>query len=370
MSSDSLLKAVVPALLEDCYRFYSGNIDELRFPAGPLRRLRRKTVETLFECGRKVGVVRSHFSVAEVREKLSALLADQDRWEKIYTLLPDEYSRRLLVDLIRFRLLGARHVKLATNNPGYWAKQRSIDSYQVTSNGLRTAQGISLNKYSVPVAARRVELFCHPLHVLNTYLLEQYACRRTSPPVEARSGDIVIDAGGCWGDSALYFAANSGPGGRVYTFEFVAENLELLQRNLDMNPGLQDRISIVRAPLWSASDQAFSYSSAGPGSRISSSANGGAVRTISLDDFVDREKLDKVDFIKMDIEGAEFSALQGATATLRRFRPRLAISVYHYFEDLERVPRFLHDLGLGYRFALDHFTIFDEETILFAVADK
>ena len=74
------------------------------------------------------------------------------------------------------------------------------------------------------------------------------------------------------------------------------------------------------------------------------------------------------DFIKMDIEGAERVALAGATQTLRRFRPRLAISVYHRVDDIWAVPIWLGGLGLGYRFYLDHYTIHHEETVLYAVA--
>jgi hypothetical protein len=46
------------------------------------------------------------------------------------------------------------------------------------------------------------------------------------------------------------------------------------------------------------------------------------------------------------------------------------VSVYHKPEDLIELPRFIENLDLGYRFFLDHFTIHQEETVLFAVADQ
>jgi hypothetical protein len=91
------------------------------------------------------------------------------------------------------------------------------------------------------------------------------------------------------------------------------------------------------------------------------------VSTVSIDDFVARENLPQVNFIKMDIEGAELPALQGAEETLRNFKPRLAISLYHRDTDLVDIPRYLNGLGLGYEFFLDHFTIHREETVLFAI---
>ena len=68
----------------------------------------------------------------------------------------------------------------------------------------------------------------------------------------------------------------------------------------------------------------------------------------------------------MDIEGSELAALQGAEQTLRQFKPNLAISIYHKFADFFEIPSYLHGLGLGYRFYLDHYTIHAEETVLYA----
>ena len=68
------------------------------------------------------------------------------------------------------------------------------------------------------------------------------------------------------------------------------------------------------------------------------------VNTISvfpLDDLVTELDLDQVDFIKMDIEGAEPRALRGAAATLKKFRPRLAVCTYHGDQDPVLVPEII-----------------------------
>ncbi len=86
----------------------------------------------------------------------------------------------------------------------------------------------------------------------------------------------------------------------------------------------------------------------------------------SIDDFVAEQALQRVDFIKMDIEGAELKALQGAEQTLKAFRPKLAIALYHRADDFVDIPSYLESLNLNYEFFLDHFTIHLEETVLFA----
>ena len=79
--------------------------------------------------------------------------------------------------------------------------------------------------------------------------------------------------------------------------------------------------------------------------------------------------VERVDLIKMDIEGHELSALRGAEQTLRRFRPRLAISLYHNWDDYFQIPLHLDRLGLGYRFYLENYTISDGETIMYGTTE-
>ena len=72
----------------------------------------------------------------------------------------------------------------------------------------------------------------------------------------------------------------------------------------------------------------------------------------------------------MDIEGSELNALRGAEKTIKKFRPKLAISLYHRQDDFITIPEYLNNLNVGYNFYLDHFTIHHEETVLFASHDK
>ncbi len=58
----------------------------------------------------------------------------------------------------------------------------------------------------------------------------------------------------------------------------------------------------------------------------------------------------------MDIEGSEILALKGAERTIRRFKPKLAISIYHVFTHYFEAILFLHALNLGYRFHIEHYT--------------
>jgi FkbM family methyltransferase len=145
-----------------------------------------------------------------------------------------------------------------------------------------------------------------------------------------------------------------------------------MSRNLDLNPALKKRIEVVENALWNISGKSVPYSEAGPGTSLTRNGREPGQQhalTVSADDFVTQHRLPKIDFIKMDIEGAELLALQGTRQTLSRFKPKLAICVYHRLEDFFDIPDYLNSLNLGYHFFLRHFTIHAEETVLFARAD-
>ena len=68
----------------------------------------------------------------------------------------------------------------------------------------------------------------------------------------------------------------------------------------------------------------------------------------------------------MDIEGAETSALNGAIETIKRFKPKLAIAIYHSLVDMYKIPELILSLNLGYEIFIDHFTLHEEETVCYA----
>jgi len=70
--------------------------------------------------------------------------------------------------------------------------------------------------------------------------------------------------------------------------------------------------------------------------------------------------------IKMDIEGAEMKALRGAKQLISRYKPDLAISVYHCVNHLWDVPLLINSWGLGYKFWLKCHNSFTMETVLYA----
>lgn len=87
------------------------------------------------------------------------------------------------------------------------------------------------------------------------------------------------------------------------------------------------------------------------------------IQIVALDDVVKEER---VAFIKMDIEGSELAALQGAASTIQRDKPLCAICVYHRPGDILVMMDYLKELVPEYRFAVRHYSVLPGETVLYA----
>lgn len=313
-------------------------------------------------------------------DTLSKTLADSirivepflSRFETLFSSLADEESRNLLVKLLAYRSLGYQKVKLPLNTPGYWEGIKEIERLSDFLNGISTLNTewalplVDLRQKDIPVI-----LYGMPFGIFTQFILEHYRCTGGQTIIEVKDGDFVIDAGACWGDTALYFANMVGATGKVFSFEFVPRNLDVFSRNMDLNPHLKNRITLVKNAVWESSHINVFFSDTGPGTSVNiNGENVSKVETLSIDDLVALKNIPRVNFIKMDIEGSELAALRGAIKTIKAYRPKLAISVYHKFLDYLEIPEFVQSLNLGYRLYIRHFSIHAEETVLFAKAEE
>lgn len=179
-----------------------------------------------------------------------------------------------------------------------------------------------------------------------------------------KPGMVVIDAGANIGEITLLAAKKVGASGKVYSFEPLPEVSAKLEKNVRDNDFSQ--VSIQRFGLSDKAGEINIYqssSSYGDGSdngglgtlypSDSIAKPAGVIKLTTLDDFCGERKLQKVDLIKLDIEGAELPALKGALNTLKQFKPKLIIEVQE--ETAERAGYSADDIliflaNLGYEF--------------------
>lgn len=159
--------------------------------------------------------------------------------------------------------------------------------------------------------------------------------------VAPRPGDVFLDVGAYIGWYTIQAAKATGSSGRVIALEPDAYNRRQLEENLALN-GLAGCAVIPVAAWREAAELGWHSGDVPVWSKVDRESHARPVRAVTIDSLASDLGLASVNWIKMDIEGAEIEALQGAEKTLERFRPILFIEIH---ETLEAVSRFLEKIG-------------------------
>lgn len=167
--------------------------------------------------------------------------------------------------------------------------------------------------------------------------------------VRLREGDVVFD---CGANLGLFSGVASHCGCSVYAFEAIPSTIE---RYLSKTATLHPRITICPNAVWDKEEEIKFIPDddlIGNASAVleqpASSREAITVAAITLDHFVERQGIERVDFIKADIEGAERNMLRGAKNILRRFAPKLSICTYHLPDDPEVLREIILDANPEY----------------------
>ena len=173
-------------------------------------------------------------------------------------------------------------------------------------------------------------------------------------------GDFFIDGGAHVGLMTLVAAARVGPTGKGIAFEPADRTREALRRNLDLSgfTWIEARPEALADTAGTRAFSAFSEEAWGsssfappdglPGQRIEQT-----VQTTTLDAVVSPDDYARLKLVKLDLEGAEYAALRGASATLRHAQPDLLIELEpdhlrRQGASVEQVTTLLRELGYAF----------------------
>ena len=180
-----------------------------------------------------------------------------------------------------------------------------------------------------------------------------------------KSDEVMIDGGAFDGDTVRNFLRDSkGNYKKIYAFEPDASNFRRLKnyasRERDIAPiemGLSDRNGTV-----------YFLEGEGHGSRIpeDASKSNTKIQVCRLDDVVK----ERVTYIKMDIEGAEMDAIEGAKNIIAKDNPRLGIAVYHRPEHMVELAQFIEDYRKKDNVYFSHHTPYVYDSTVFTVPEQ
>ncbi len=202
-------------------------------------------------------------------------------------------------------------------------------------------------------------------HLLAYVIAEQQWISESDPERGVRKSDIVLDIGahiGTFGDDALRRGA-----AKVIMVEPDPVNVECIRRNFRQEIA-DGRVILVPEGAWSKVDTLdfdIGVANSGTGSLVVKEAGGKVIKVPvrPIDDILRAVGIDRVDFIKMDIEGAEREALKGAAGVLAKWKPRLMMDSYHLPDDDVVLPAVIAAANPAYRSSCAACTISNREKI-------
>ncbi len=179
----------------------------------------------------------------------------------------------------------------------------------------------------------------------------------------SEDGEVFIDAG-CYDGLSSVNAAKWAEGRleKVVAFEPDVNSLKKCEEKIK---SIGCEYEIHNLATWDTKARlSFDiHENAGYGSRVSGDGTV-FVEADSIDHVLDGKK---ATYIKLDVEGSELKTLQGAVETIRRWRPKLAISIYHKPEDIIEIPAFVENLDMDYKYYIRHYQSRIFETTLYAI---
>lgn len=272
-----------------------------------------------------------------------------EKFDEVYNLFTDKESRLTFDWFIQFRIAYAFLGEIAKfifppniSSEEFKNKKRNIK--KLYPNGF-----IKMGGY---------KFLSNPLQVIGSWVFEQYNLKGAC---EVSSGDFVVDGGAFKGETSFWFLSKGAR--RIYAFEGDIQNFEILLKNIKLNK-VEDKIIPVNKLLLDKNGIS-KIKMTGTGSSSILSEEGTEIECIILDSFVTQNNIERIDFIKLDVEGVEINVLKGAVETIKKFKPKMAISVYHKPDDIITIPTFIYGLLPEAKFYLRHFSNGISETILF-----
>ncbi|MCM1541796.1 MAG: FkbM family methyltransferase [Blautia sp.] len=172
--------------------------------------------------------------------------------------------------------------------------------------------------------------------------------------------EVMVDCGAYIGDTIEEFVKRNSEYKHIYALEPDNNIIAFLKENAR---SAKDRLTIFPVAAWSKKET-LSFADDGIGTGHVGRGGGRRIEADSIDNLLSGAY---VSFIKMDIEGAEMEALTGACRTIQENKPKLAICIYHKYEDLYRIPMYVKSLVPEYRIYIRHYSDTPSETVMYAI---
>ena len=291
----------------------------------------------------------------ESEDNFIKALIEGKNFNIFYDMLKEEYSKKLFEKIVRYRYMLAFYPNSFIDNKQKINLSIKYGSLNIFHWGLKRIL-FYFQKSKYPNEIENFLLFY-------IFGLKQYNVKNI---FEVKEDATIFDIGAWKGDTAYFFSKKCSNKARIYAFEpddYAFQILEKIKEKYKLNNIITKNI------LFSNAEKEIDF--------VSMIENTPTIKknAITIDKFVEENNIEKIDYIKMDVEGAEKNILEGAIKTIKKFKPSLAIAIYHggklFMEDFYNIPIFIKNvINEDYEYYIRTFSPWGGETILFCKPKK
>ena len=312
--------------------------------------------ELLEECR---NTVKNKFTKEEIEkieesDNFIKAMIEEDNFNIFYNMLNENYSKEIFKKIVRYRYMLSFYRDAFNNNKEKIKLSMKYGSINIFSWGFKRLL-FALQKYKYPSEIENFLLFY-------IFGLKQYNVENI---FEVKDDSIVFDIGAWKGDTAYFFSKRCNDNAKIYAFE-PDENAFCTLKSIKEKYKLNN--VILKNILFSDKSKTVDFVSMTPDTPSVK------MNAITIDEFVTNNNIERIDYLKMDVEGAELYILKGAVNTIKSLRPSLAIAVYHggelFMEDFYKVPVFIKEITENYEYYIRTFSPWGGETVLFCKPKK
>lgn len=193
----------------------------------------------------------------------------------------------------------------------------------------------------------------------NEHVMERIRMQYFDSCIDLKDGEVFVDGGSYDFETSEILMSLCNPQ-KILAFEPDDDNYQVIIKSVEEKDYYD--IEVFQKGLWNENRTLNFIDSIKDCCRVDGSG-GTQIEVVALDQIID----DKVTLIKMDIEGSELKALQGAQKLIRKYRPRLAICIYHKLEDVIEILEYIKSLVPEYQLFIRHHSINQCETVVYAI---
>lgn len=241
---------------------------------------------------------------------------------------------------------------------GWHLNEKYLDTYSESLNEM-------LNDFADDKSKESFISYVKARYFNDWNYIQPYVCEKMYFPefIKINNQESFVDCGAFDGDTLKLFLNQTNEWNNYIAFEPSSLPYENLNRHIEIH-NLQ-RIKLYKVGVWNKKTT-LSFVEENDISRI---FEGEILNGIEIEvDTIDNLCINiPVTYIKMDLEGSELAALKGAFNVISKYKPKLAISIYHKPKDLIDIFQFIKKMNLGYKFYFRIHTKVGSDAVLYAL---